>query len=173
MLPKARQEKLAVEELADETLVYDLKRDTAHCLNRTAALVWRCCDGRTSVKAMADRLHRELAVPADDGMVWLALQRLEKAHLLEGQTAPPGEATRYTRREVARRLGLIGGVAALLPVVTSLVAPTPLHAQTGTVRLPNDSPCTSDTQCQSGCCRDVGSGTSRQCKPGSGGCLGS
>ena len=41
LMPRARQDELVVEELPDETLVYDLKRHKARCLNRTAALVWQ------------------------------------------------------------------------------------------------------------------------------------
>ena len=40
LMPRARQDELVVEELQDETLVYDLERHKARCLNRTAALVW-------------------------------------------------------------------------------------------------------------------------------------
>jgi hypothetical protein len=36
MLPKARKKDLIVERLEDETLVYDLKTDRAHCLNHSA-----------------------------------------------------------------------------------------------------------------------------------------
>ena len=39
LMPRARQDELIVEELQDETLVYDLQRHKARCLNRTAALV--------------------------------------------------------------------------------------------------------------------------------------
>src|SRR5207302_9341317 len=39
--PTAREEALVVEDLADETLVYDLDRDKAHSLNATAAAVDR------------------------------------------------------------------------------------------------------------------------------------
>ena len=33
LMPRARQDELVVEELPDETLVYDLKRHKARCLN--------------------------------------------------------------------------------------------------------------------------------------------
>ena len=39
LMPRARQDELVVEELPDETLVYDLKRHKALCLNRTSVLV--------------------------------------------------------------------------------------------------------------------------------------
>ena len=47
-LPRMREQGLITDELPDEILVYDLDRHKAHCLNRTAALVWRQCDGKTS-----------------------------------------------------------------------------------------------------------------------------
>jgi len=49
-MPAARQEGLLVRELNDETLVYDLFNigHKAHCLNSTAALIWKYCDGQTS-----------------------------------------------------------------------------------------------------------------------------
>ena len=50
--PKARKHELIVKELSDETLVYDETTHKAHCLNQTAALVWKFCDGRTSIPQM-------------------------------------------------------------------------------------------------------------------------
>jgi len=44
---------VAVEELLDESVIYDLKTNKAHSLNRTATLVWRHCDGHTTVTQMA------------------------------------------------------------------------------------------------------------------------
>ena len=41
MLPVRRAEGLIVQEVAEETVVYDQKGHRAHCLNKTAALVWR------------------------------------------------------------------------------------------------------------------------------------
>lgn len=122
MVPRARKDRLVVQELADEVLVYDLSRHQAHCLNRTAALVWRHCDGHTSVAEMAALLEKEVKSPADEALVWLALDRLERAHLLREPANPPGAAVRYTRREVMRRMGI--GAAVLVPMVTSILAQT-------------------------------------------------
>jgi len=63
LLPKARQDKLTVRELPDETLIYDHLAAKAHCLRQTAALVWKHCDGRTTVAELAGLLQRELGVP--------------------------------------------------------------------------------------------------------------
>ncbi len=121
MLPRAREDRLVVRELPDEVLVYDLNRHKAHCLNPTAALVWRHCDGHTAVAEMAALLQKELKCPADEAVVWLALDRLGRAHLLREPANPPGVATRYTRREVMQKMGMIGA-ATLVPMVTSIVA---------------------------------------------------
>src|SRR6266536_4274689 len=59
--PKARKAELIVREFADELLVYDKKRHEAHCLNRTAAVIWKHCDGRTSVAEIAQHLAHEIS----------------------------------------------------------------------------------------------------------------
>jgi hypothetical protein len=124
MSPRARLEGLLVEELGAETLIYDLKNRRAHCLNRAATLVWRRCDGKTTAGELAEALHAETGLPADESLVSLALDRLAQARLLE----QAGGDTRISRREVARRLGLAGSLSVLLPVVTSLLVPTPAQA---------------------------------------------
>jgi hypothetical protein len=134
MRPLARspENNLLVRELERELLVYDLARHRAHCLNRTAALVWQGCDGRSTVADLGRRLEAELAIPGGEGAVWLALRQLRRAHLLvepvDPPAAPEGSTRRCTRRQAARRLGL--AAAALLPLVTSIVAPTPAMAAT-------------------------------------------
>lgn len=128
MEPKARREGLLVQTLEDETVIYDTERDRIHCLNPASALVYRLCDGRTSRRLLAERLRERFGVPADKHVVSLALGQLERARLLEARS-PSGRAP-LSRREVARRLGLVGGLAVVLPAVTSIVAPTPAAAAT-------------------------------------------
>ena len=128
--PCARKADLIVKEMPDEVLVYDLVRDKAHCLNRTAALVWNYCDGKTSVEKMTGRLSKELQAPVDERVVWLALNQLDKNHLLEESVASPPVMAGINRREVIRALGVAAVVA--VPVITSIVAPTPAQAATCT-----------------------------------------
>jgi hypothetical protein len=132
MLPHAREEGLIVQELADETLVYDRESHRAHCLNRAAGLVWRRCDGRTSRGAIAAQVGAALEFAADEAFVQLALRQLGAAGLLRAWPLESGGGgggrPRCTRREVARRLALAGRLALLLPVVESIVAPTPAVA---------------------------------------------
>ena len=121
--PRARQERLVVEELPDETLVYDLSRHKAHCLNRTSALVWRHCDGHTTLAEMAALLEKEVGIPADEAVVWMALDRLGRARLLQQPVSLPAGVARYSRREAMRTLGLGAGLSLLVPVVETIVAP--------------------------------------------------
>ena len=128
MQPCAREDGLLVQQLGEETLVYDRMRHQVHCLNPTVAAVWGQCDGRTSVAEIAERLRSELRAPADENLVWLALERLDTVHLLREPLTRPAGTPRFSRRELARNLRLVGGLAALLPVITSIVAPTPSQA---------------------------------------------
>lgn len=145
MTPRAREAELVVQHLSDETLVYDLARHQAHCLNPIAARVWRLCDGQTPVAALATRLSKELGGEAAEDVVWLALDQLARAHLLRERPTRPKGSPRHSRREVLRRLGQ----AALLPAVASIVAPTPAEAQacsTGMNR-PDGCPCKNTGDC--------------------------
>src|SRR5947209_18744497 len=106
MNPKAREQDLLIKELTDETVIYDQQRDTAHCLNRTAALIWHHCDGQTSVGQLVTLLRKQ-DLPADEAVVWLALDRLARARLMDGVWLPqPPGGVAISRRQVARKLGM-------------------------------------------------------------------
>ena len=47
-LPRVRTERLLVQDVLDEIVVYDLDRNKAHSLNPTAAAVWTECVRQTS-----------------------------------------------------------------------------------------------------------------------------
>jgi hypothetical protein len=117
-----------VEVVADETLVYDLRRHRAHCLNPTAGLVWRSCREGRSLAATATLLEEALRIPEAETAVWMALDRLERAHLLADPPAFPGGRARYARRRVLRALGLGAAATVLLPLVDSIVSPAAAQA---------------------------------------------
>jgi hypothetical protein len=145
--PRARGEGLLVRELDGEVLVYDLERHRAVCLNPAAAAVWRRCDGRTDVAGLGRALGAELGRADAEAAVWLALEQLARDRLLDDAVVRPAGAARVTRRELIRRLGL--AAAATLPLVTSVVAPTPAQAASC---LPAGQPCDSGLQCCSTIC---------------------
>lgn len=146
-LPRARQEHLVIQDLPDELLVYDLERHRAYCLNRTAALVWQSCDGRRTVAEIAQALEKKIDHPVNENLIWFALEQLNRSRLLEEQVELPIFKERMSRRELARRLGF--ATAALVPFITSIVAPT--AAQTATCGVLG-SPCSSNARCCSNLC---------------------
>jgi hypothetical protein len=152
--PLARKEGLVIEELPDEVLVYDLERDRAHCLNETAAFVWQRCDGRTSTSQMADSLAKKVNASVDERVVWLAIDQLSRNHLLAERSVPPQLISGLNRREMVRALGLAAVVA--IPVVTSIIAPTPAQAATCAG---SGQSCASGQVCCAGLTCNVGSGT--------------
>jgi hypothetical protein len=163
MNPVVRRSGLVVRELPDELVVYDLDNHQAHCLNRTAAAVYRAADGRHDVAALAAMLAGREGEAADEDVVRMALEQLDRAGLLEGETAVP-PAAGVSRRDVMLKVGL--GAAVLLPIVTSILAPTPAEAAATCVSScsgqPNGTPCSclganpcTDT-CISGACSDGG-----------------
>ena len=126
MQPQARQDRVIVQEVGQELAVYDQARHRAHRLNRTAALVWRHCDGHTTVAEQAALLARE-GLPADEELVWLALEQLDKAQLLSAPLEQPAGATALSRRQALNRARL-AGLALMVPVVGTIIAPTPVRA---------------------------------------------
>ncbi|MBI3798297.1 MAG: PqqD family protein [Deltaproteobacteria bacterium] len=130
MRPHARHAGLVVQQLADETLAYDLERHRAYCLNRTAALVWQHCDGRTTLTEMATLLEAAEQTPVDEEVIWLALEQLRRARLLQEPVPWPVAERRYSRREMMRKVSLVAGITVLLPLVSSIVAPVTAQATT-------------------------------------------
>ena len=147
LMPEARRKGLVVQELSDELLVFDRNLNKAHCLNRTAGLVWRHCDGASSVADVARAIADETNAPVDEDLVWLGVEQLSKSRLLEERVMLPEQKTGLSRREVIRRIGLAAAVA--LPVVTSIVAPTAAQAANCFTA---GQGCTASAQCCSGVC---------------------
>ncbi len=126
--PCARRNDIFCENLDAETIVYDKAKDRAHSLNRTVMLVWESADGQRTVEDIAAILHRELGIPADRHVVLLALQELEKASLLQEPVPVEAGPELLSRRQVARKLALAGASVAMLPVIATVLAPTPAMA---------------------------------------------
>ena len=127
--PLARKDGLVIEELDGETLIYDTERDKAHCLNAAAAQIWRRCDGRHTLVDMRDDFAGDIPVEVAREVVNDCVVRLSRAHLLEGGSLPQKENLVLSRRNLLRKIGIGAASAAIvLPLVTSIVAPTPAAA---------------------------------------------
>ncbi len=152
ILPKARTEQLIVKEVDDEVLVYDLKTDQAHCLNDTAAKVWKNCDGEKSLTEIKVALANDSGASVDEGVVWLALDQLKQFKLLAEAPSAPAVFAGMSRRQLVRNLGV---AAIALPVVVSIIAPTPALATSIC-----GSTCTGGSDCINPTCNS--------CKPAAG-----
>jgi hypothetical protein len=150
--PVARQKDLIVEELPDEVLVYDLISDKAHCLNRTAALIWKNCDGEKNEAEIAAAVAQELKTPVSVPVVLLGLKELAGYDLLKTETVELPRAM-VSRRRLIQNLGLAAALS--LPIIMSISAPTAAGAATDPcVANPrgNGCPCVTDGDCDSANC---------------------
>jgi hypothetical protein len=142
--PMARQTGLVVQEMPDEVLVYDLDTNKAHCLNQSAALVWKSCDGKNSVMDIVREFESTGAGQVSEDFVWLAIDQLNENGLLENKVSPRFHG--QSRRQVLKTIGLASIVA--VPVIASLVAP---QNALGSVscRCTSNAQCSGQTGCQS------------------------
>ena len=133
----ARTEDLAVEQMQDDLCVYDFRNQKCHALNKTSAQVWRLCDGKSSVDEIASGLGRELGAAADVDVTLLALKQLRNNGLLEGTDPRLEKAASVSRRSVMKKFGIAAAASApiLLPLIESIVAPTPAAAISGLTTL--------------------------------------
>jgi hypothetical protein len=119
--PRARRLGVFTEELPDELLIYDMDRHQVHCLNRPASVIWRRCDGKTTIADIATAASAALACPVAEDVVWHAVGQFAGLELLDSTDAAPAERARLSRRAVLAGMGGIVGLA--LPTVTSMTAP--------------------------------------------------
>ena len=152
--PTARKSGLVIQEVPDEVLVFDLESNKAHCLNNTAAMVWRSCDGKMSVPEIAKLIGNQTGKNVGDDLVWLAIDQLDENQLLEGTLESPLKG--QTRREAIKKIGLASMIA--VPVVASLVAPQSAMANLSCT-CSGSGACATDpalAPCGSTCCNQAG-----------------
>lgn len=124
--PPVRREPIVVQEMDGELIAYDSTREQANLLNRTAAVIWKLCDGKTGVSDIAVRASKELDTPVNTALVWYTLEQLSKKNLLVERATLPVILKGMTRREFLRA-GVVGA-AVVLPVIVTLTAPTATQA---------------------------------------------
>ncbi len=143
-IPVARKEGLVVQETAEEVLVYDLNSNKAHCLNQTAAFVWKSCTGDNSISEITKLFEKEIGSAVQEDLIWLAIDQLNEKNLLAANLA--SKFAGRSRREAIKKIGLATVVA--LPIVASLTAPTSALASTSCACV-NPGACLTQTTCPS------------------------
>ena len=117
--PLARHKELVIQEMPDEVLVYDMNTNKAHCLNPSAAFIWRACNGDNSIGDIVSQFESNGKGKVTEDFVWLAIDQLQENGLLENSIAPRFEG--QSRRQVIKKIGLASMVT--VPLIASLVAP--------------------------------------------------
>lgn len=153
--PIARFENIVVQELPDETLICDLISNRVFCLNKTASEVWKLCDGKNDVSQLNEKLSKKFREKITDDLIWITIDKLSNLELLAETPEKVSDLNYESRREMIKKIGLTSMVA--LPLVSLIIAPTALSAQSGQTCLANTPnpagcPCASAIDCSSGCC---------------------
>jgi hypothetical protein len=125
--PVARKSDLVIQNLESETLVYNVKTNKAFCLNETSAIVWNLCNGKRTAAQISDEMSIQMKTLVDEDIVWLALEQLNKDGLLEERFEENQKFIGQTRREAIKRIALASAIA--LPIVSSIIAPKAVNAQ--------------------------------------------
>ena len=109
-------------------------------------------DGTQTISELGNLMSVTLKTIVSEQIVCLTLDGLKKDGLLEKADEMPDHFTGLTRRQAIKRVGL--GSLVMLPVISSIVAPQAVLAQSGPV-LGLLAPCSSSLQCTSGNCWPV------------------
>jgi hypothetical protein len=133
--PKARQDRLLVQQLDGETLVYDERTHRAHCLDSRAGRVWALCDGTRSTAEIAGAYGEGAQ---GEAVVTWTVAELAKAQLLDDSASIEREA--LSRRAMVKRVGL-----AAIPIILAVTAPRARAAVSSCANV--GQPCTTKPCC--------------------------
>jgi len=161
--PLARKDNIVIQKLKGETLIYDLKENRAFCLNETSTLVWELCNGTRTVAEISAELRRRLKAQVSSEIADLAIHQLSNDNLLEDGAADYFSGV--SRREAIRKVGFASVIT--LPMISSLVAPNALNAQSGGT--PSPPVCNPFLSACGPCCPGTTCVSGRCCQPGAGG----
>jgi Coenzyme PQQ synthesis protein D (PqqD) len=120
--PKIRHKDLVVQDLNNEVLIYDLRRDKAFCLNETASAVWHACDGTNTLADIGKQI-------GSSDIAWLALNDLKRVGLIEHTIETPIKFKGMSRRDIITKIA--AGSILALPMITGLYAPVAAQAGSG------------------------------------------
>src|SRR5579862_4588576 len=126
--PIARSENLLIEDVAGELLIYDVNTNRAHCLNESAAAIWRHCDGSRSIDKLAGHLYPTLKASDARQIVDVGLQRLRRRRLVDAP-ADATPAVDVSRRQMLKKVAILAATAGIVaPLVSTVIAPTAAYA---------------------------------------------
>jgi hypothetical protein len=126
--PRVRQIDLLSEELQGERVVYDNSNNKVHRMNATMSWLWNRCDGSRTIDDLISAMQSDTGHGDARDLIIEGLHQLADANLLE-----PGSVDLNTlgsaRNMVSRRVAVAAGVSIAVPILTSILAPTPASAK--------------------------------------------
>lgn len=136
-----RRPRVVSEAVGDGLGVFDPQQQQPYILNATSALVFQHCNGQTTPHRLMELLRQKfnISIRHAEQLLWLALDELEKAHLLQTMVAPTqAPQPMLTRRQVLTAFAAAGLSLALLPIVSpvKVAQAVPLPATTTTTEAP-------------------------------------
>jgi hypothetical protein len=148
--PYARRSEIVIQAFDDESLIYDLNNHKAFHLNHTSALIYQFCDGKHSLEEISSLVSAKLQQLVSEEVIRLAVADFKKDNLLENSETVPDFFADKSRREIIKRIGISTMIA--LPLVSSVIAPTALQAQSGGNLFAPGFVCFTPSECQSNNC---------------------
>jgi hypothetical protein len=125
--PVVRKDQLICEDVSEECVIYDSRQKRAHHLNSTLTWIWRRCDGNTSIDSLAADCERQFNITNGFHVVLTGLEQLDARDLLEHPIDITGVMAAETTAVSRRAVVATGSV--LMPLVVSILAPTPAAAK--------------------------------------------
>ena len=126
--PRVRHNDLFSEEVQGQHVIYDIANHTVHGLNATLSWVWSHCDGSRTVDDLIAAMQGETENDDTRSLVTSGLKQLAEANLLEPESVDL-TALEDERNTVSRRTAVVAGISMAVPIMTSILAPTPAAAK--------------------------------------------
>ncbi len=116
--PAARSERLLVEAIGDETVIYDSDSSVAHALSPLASAVFMYADGERTPAQIAELSAYRLNQPIGEDDVREAVRQLAALNLIEAPQAP-AEQGGLSRRDALKVFAATGAGAVLISSVSA------------------------------------------------------
>jgi hypothetical protein len=135
--PLARTDRLLVEAVGDEAVIFDLETRSSHALKPLAAAVFNYADGSNTVAEIAELVSYRLATQVTEADVVDVVAQLAELELLDAPELDV-ESGGLSRRDALKTIAAVGAGAALISTVT---ASTALASAAGQAKLGDDQAC--------------------------------
>ena len=116
--PLARTDRLLVESVGDEAVIFDLETRSSHALKPLAAAVFTCADGSNTVAEIAELVSYRLETQVTEADVAQVVAQLAELELLDAPELDV-ESGGLSRRDALKTIAAVGAGAALISTVTA------------------------------------------------------